>query len=213
MTSGAPVTLTEHAIQQLLSSAGLLEQYAHAERNAACEALTRRQKHAPLDGEVRSGAVDCKRLRVTADCWKSVNGRPFQRWCDPAIALDGSNSSAISQRGRPRWMLPRIRGSAAEVAAQRAAKEWRARGYVVEAFVGAPARPASWDRVLPSSGYREVAVLCVHGRIALSRGEASSSPPVEQYLIESVLQPLQIGAWHAIRNAHHAAVSWLYVMR
>ena len=107
-----------------------------------------------------------------------------------------------------------MRGTVAETMAVRAAEEWRARGYVVEMFVEAPARPASRDRVLPSSGYREVAVLCASGRLAVSSGEPSGSAPVEQLLDAGALQRLRIGAWHMVRNAHDSApVSWLYVMR
>ena len=97
----------------------------------------------------------------------------------------------------------------------RVAAEWRERGYVVEAFLDAPRRPAYRDRVLHSSGYREARVLCAHGRIALTYRDASmqGQGQVEWLLEKGAEAPLRIGAWHTIRNAHNRLPSsWLYVM-
>lgn len=120
---GAPVTLPAHAIRQLSAMPALLEQYVAAEVSAA-----RRLLRLPPSSS----------LSVYAECWKSVNGRPYQRWCDPShdwaveYAGDGASGggaytyapttlaavpqalmrSLLGGRGTlPPWMLARHVGS------------------------------------------------------------------------------------------------------
>ena len=91
-----------------------------------------------------------------------------------------------------------------------AAAEWRARGFAVDAFVDAASRPALRDSVLPSSGYREVSLLCVHGLVALTTHEA----PTERLVVQGATAPLRVGAQHAIRNVQPLdPSSWLILMR
>ena len=123
----APVTLPSHSIRQLLTSPTNLQQYIQAEAAAASRAL--------LGASVVNGA-----LVVYAECWKSVNGRPYQRWCDPTYdfgAHGGAQAGGGEGGGRrqdsdvhagllgalfgtsrvpvwavpPRWMLPRLMGA------------------------------------------------------------------------------------------------------
>lgn len=194
---GAPVTLTSHAIRQLCAMPHLLEQYIAAEHAAARAAL----------GEPPA-------LQLYAECWKSVNGRPYQRWCDPTFdwatavprAVEATPrsiaalpyalaSSLLGLGGRPAWMLARDVGpwgapSAADVAAQDVAQRWRARGYTVEAFSDAPHRPPWRDRILRSAGHREASLLCTFGELKL-RADAPTrwvpSDPEEPNLIVSML--------------------------
>ena len=246
---GAPVTLPAHAIQQLCAMPAMLEQYVAAEIAAARRLLP----HSAT-------------IAVHAECWKSVNGRPYQRWCDPSYdwasaaaggALDGANAFAYiappaslaaathaiarSIRGQwgvlPPWMLPRHVGtsgwgapSAADANAAAAAEEWRAQGYVVEAFVDRGSeergseqarRPAWRDRILTSTGYREAWLVGAAGAVELCadappRWLAAERAPAEQVLILRPGQraPLAIGRWHSLRAAEGEAVaSWLYAMR
>jgi hypothetical protein len=70
-------------------------------------------------------------------------------------------ASLLGSGAPPPWMLPRQLGpyggpTAADEAAQAAARRWRERGsYKVEAFVDAPNRPPWRDRIVRTSGYVE----------------------------------------------------------
>ena len=165
-------------------------------------------------------------IGVFAECWKSVNGRPYQRWCDPAVDwsaltprahahVDWSTDGLLRAIGRallaerPTWMLPRLTGphgapSAADEAADAAARPLRSQGYAVEAFVDAPHRPAWRDRILRSAGYASASLQCTLGAIELStdaghRWEASTSASTTMLLRQGQSAPLHIGRWHAIR--------------
>ena len=166
------MTLTEHSIRQLVAMPRALEQWVAAEASTARLSL----------GETA--------LAVYAECWKSVNGRPYQRYCDPtydwaAVAphahLSPSSLSEIPRalvtsllgpRALPAWMLPREVGawgapSAAEQSAQAAALQWRERGHTVEAFVDVAGRPPWRDRILTSAGHSTASLLCTHGEVEL----------------------------------------------
>ena len=189
------MTLTSHSIRQLLASPGNLQQYIVAERAAAAKALlggtlgseasAERNRFRP--GGASNHGRGGRRLSVHAECWKSVNGRPYQRYCDPTFDFggqDGPDAPLSVGSMSPRWMLPRLQGpwgapSEADVAADAAANEWRARGYTAEAFVDAPGRPPWRDTILHSSGYREARVLCTHGRRQCAP-PPRSGPPVTQ---------------------------------
>lgn len=236
----APVTLTSHSIRQLLASPGNLQQYIVAERAAAAKALlggtlgseasAERNRFRP--GGASNHGRGGRRLSVHAECWKSVNGRPYQRYCDPTFDFggqDGPDAPLSLWSMSPRWMLPRLLGpwgapSEADVAADAAANEWRARGYTAEAFVDAPGRPPWRDTILHSSGYREARVLCTHGRLAM-RPAAPLGAAGDPRQLDAAARvewtrlsvgesaQLRIGTAHELRNDDALPASWIYVMR
>ena len=78
----ARVTVNAHQTQQLLAMPDALEQYVAAEALHAC-----------------GGATDgCAQLRVTLDCWKSVNGRPYRRFCDPTFDWNAGGALGLGAR-------------------------------------------------------------------------------------------------------------------
>lgn len=233
-SSSAPVTLTAHAIQQLLASPTILEQYIQAEVDAASRALS---LSAPPSASpsTRYGPLPPRPLHVFAECWKSINGRPFQRWCDPSFdwpSLANRSRSRGQWMEHPPWMLPhRALGSfgapsGADVAASAAAAQWRARGYSVEMFTDGAGRPAHRDRIVRSSGYSDARLLCTYGACSLQhelpespRGELASLPGVAVLQAGEWAQ-LRIGGYYSVGSAStaaHAAAapwsSWLYVMK
>lgn len=242
LTSGGPVTLTSHALQQLLANPRLLEQWVGAEVAAARAQLPADER--PL-------------LRAFAECWKSVNGRAFQRWCDPTFdwatlpPARGSVAAMLRDMrawvGRtPPWMLPRARGawggpSAADDAASATAARLRAAGWTVEAFVDVAGRRAWHDKILRSAGYREAWLHCTHGTLGVQPVAARWRPPRPApsavggassahehddeggaragYQVTRLRAgewvPLRIENWHSLRvdQDGNGPASWLYVMR
>ena len=170
-----------------------------------------------------------RQLRVYAECWKSINRLPYQRYCDPSYdwservhneraprslaEVPRALTAAIIGSGLPAWMLPRQLGrwgapSEADDAAMAAASEWRKKaGYVVEAFTDAPNRPPWRDRILRSSGYVEARLLCTFGAIEFQADAPHRwAPPAaaERQEAPVLLRPgqsvaLSIGRYHSIR--------------
>lgn len=203
-SSDAPVTLNAHSIQQLLAAPALLEQWIGAEVAAASRAL----------GAPEAGS---RALRVTADCWKSINRRPFQRWCEPGFDFGGAGRPLPA--GAHPWMLPRRTlpdGGAgeAEAAATAAAGVWRARGFKVEAFVDIGGRAEWRDRVLRSAGHSSADIVVCHAGVTLTLMAADGQAAV-RVLTAGETAPLRIGEWHSVRAADAPSLeaSWLYVMK
>mmetsp|Transcript_53475 Transcript_53475/g.106389 ORF Transcript_53475/g.106389 Transcript_53475/m.106389 type:complete len:257 (-) Transcript_53475:152-922(-) len=178
----------------LVSSPHLLQAYIHAEISTAQKAIA---NHHRVTNTPRAHLIPP--VSAHAECWKSINGRAYQRWCDPTFdfssystALPGGALAAPPATWSggwralwstpPEWMLPRVLGawgglSSAEEAAEAEASVWRGRGYVVECFVDAAGRPAFRDRILTSSGYREAMLICTHGTCTFTPDAPLTSAP------------------------------------
>ena len=250
--SGAPVTLTAHASLMLLSSPNLLAQARSITeisadlteirpRSGKLRLLATRisgisrqyvaAEHAAASTALRVGEFSSARLRIFAECWKGVNGRPYQRWCDATTPIADSAAATTTRSAHSAaypWMLPRLIGpnggpSAAEAAAAAAAASWRALGYAVEAFADAAGRPPFRDRILHSAGYAEARLLCAYGEVAVTSDALTLDVPGEgtggtgsgptSRVGAGEWHALRVGAWHAVRNAGEGPASWLYVMR
>jgi vitamin K-dependent gamma-carboxylase len=238
-STAAPVTLNAHAIQRLLALPELLEQYVAAEAAAASHHILGTPLAATPPADDASSPP--RRLAVYAECWKSVNRRPFQRWCDPLHDF-AAPAAAPGWRDGPAWMLPRVLGrhegpSPADEAALVVARAWRARGYRAEMFTDIVGRPPFRDRILRSAGHTEARLICAYGACAF-RADAADLAPAQSVSAQTaagaevVLQTgdwatLAIGRWHSVRSATAdfatqvqmarelmvGVSSWVYVMK
>ena len=211
-TSVAPpgeVTLPEHSIPLLLASPTMLSQFAAAVAARECERAGLAASPALAE---RGGACA---PRVTVDAWKGVNGRPFQRWVDPAHDFGGRAPLAP-----PQWMLPRVRLDAADEARVEAAvAEWRGRGFAVEAFVEGGGHPAWRDQIVHSAGHRKALLVALVGDTGLSfsapaqHEQRGGDAPQQLLLSAGDVRPLRIGGAHYLWNRGAVPCAWLYAMR
>ena len=223
---GAPVTLPQHSIPLLVSSAHMLEQYITAEAHAACDAWRARRGGGGGGGAGGAGGGGGGACvpRVHAEVWKAVNGGPLQRWADPAFDFgawllgggngNGGGGGSGGGDGGGGWMLPRLAPPSwrAEAEVRSAAEAWRRRGYTVELFAMGDNQPPLLDRILSGSGYREASLVALHGAVHLS-----PAPGTERFELKpGEARPLQIGREHRVGcggGGGGGPCSWAYAMR